>query len=267
MAENIAILAGHGQLPLDIACACPGAMFISFTESSGSDIPQGRHFRARLERFGELFEVMGQAGISKVIFAGSLSRPQLDPAGFDEGSVRLWPRLKAALGRGDDALLREVIAIFETEGFEVVGAAEVAPELVAAPKMSQGRAMNADEEADAARGLEVLRAISPLDLAQAIVVEGGQVLGLETIQGTDAMLKFVAQTPQLLRRSRGVFVKAAKRGQDMRVDMPTIGPETIRNVAAAGLAGVVIPAGKVLVLEQDEVARLIDQLDLFLVVR
>ncbi len=267
MSQELAIIAGQGQLPRELAKACPGALYVTFEGASDVEVPQGRHLSVRLEHLGALFDRMREDRIKKVVFAGKITRQDLDPAAFDIVGREVWPRLIQAMGKGDAGLLSEIIAVFEEQGFEIIGAHEAAPALLAAPEMTCGGKMDTHADADAARGLEALATLSPLDMGQGVVVEGGLVLGVETLQGTDAMLEYVAATPKELRRGRGVFVKTAKAGQDLRADMPAIGPETIRLVAAAGLAGLFIEAGRVLVLDRGEVARLVDALGLSLVVR
>jgi DUF1009 family protein len=128
----------------------------------------------------------------------------------------------------------------------VVGAHALRPDLVAEAGCLAGGPL----PGDVARARAVLDALGPLDVGQAAVAARGQVLGIETLQGTDAMLDFVARTAP---GSGGVLVKRPKPGQDLRFDMPAIGPDTVRHAAAAGLAGIEIAAGRVLLLDRDAV--------------
>ncbi len=267
MQPRLAVIAGSGDLPQMIARADGDALFVTF-QGLGTPVPEGQdHLVASFERLGALFEELHAHGVNEVVFAGAMARPKPDPARFDARTAELMPGIVTAMGQGDDALLRHVIWIFEIEGFAVRGVHEVMPNLVLAPHQSMGRRPTRAERDDALRALDILVALSPQDVAQAAVVEAGLCLGIETAQGTDAMLRFVAETPANLRRGRGVFVKAAKVGQDLRIDMPTIGPRTVRGVIRAGLAGMIIPAGGVLVLEQEEVRRLVEGHELFLMAR
>ena len=268
MEPRLAILAGHGQLPQEIAAADPTALFVTF---DGVDVavPEGQlHMAASFEKLGALFKGLRAHCVNEVVFAGSMTRPNLNPLKFDLKTAKLMPRVMKAMGGGDDGLLRVIIEIFEGEGFIVSGAHEVAPALKVHGHTVYGRPPTKQERADAVRAADILIALSPMDVGQACVVAGGQCLGIETIRGTDALLSYVADTPEALKRGeKGVLVKAAKQGQDLRVDMPTIGPDTIRGVARAGLAGLFIAAGGVIVLEQDEVKRLVEEHGLFLMAR
>ncbi|WP_272004225.1 LpxI family protein [Roseovarius sp. ZX-A-9] len=266
MAGRLAILACGGALPVRLAEAFPDAMQITLdgipSELSGSS----QSFQ--LEKFGAIFESMRDAGITRMVFAGDLTRPPLNPAQFDATMMRLAPGLMQAVGKGDDALLRFVIGVFEAEGFEVVGAHELLPDLTAPAGLHLGPEPSRGDEADITRGLDILDAIAPLDLGQGCAVAGGLCLGIETIQGTDANLRYIATTPEPLKRGqRGVYVKAPKRGQDLRIDMPAIGVRTIEGVANAGLAGLVVAQGQVLVLEPEAVKAAVEQSGIFLISR
>lgn len=250
MAGRLAILACDGALPVAIAAANPEAMVITLR---GVPSPlEAQSERHRFEKLGALFGAMRAGDVGRIVFAGALVRPQLDLSALDETTKSLAPRLMAAVQKGDDGLLRTVIEVFEDQGFAVVGAHEVLPELVAEDGLAVGPEPEAVELADAARAVEILKGIAPLDIGQGCVVAGGQCLGIETVQGTDALLRFVAETePRYRRGFRGVYVKAAKAGQDLRIDMPTIGPRTVAAVAEAGLAGLIVEAGRVMVLDRD----------------
>jgi DUF1009 family protein len=257
-----AILAGQGALPQALAAGDPRAVFVSFA-GVPVDVPGCDHIAASFERFGALFDDLKNAGVTQVVFAGAMSRPDLNPALFDAKMMQLAPRLMAAMAGGDDGLLREVVSIFEAEGFSVVGAHTLLPALVADAGVLTGTAGDRDM-ADGARGREILAVLGPLDTGQGVVVAGGLCLGIETLQGTDAMLDFVARTPRHLRRAKGVMVKCAKPGQDLRVDMPAIGPETVAAARRAGLAGIVIAAGQVLILDRDLVLSMLGDAGMFL---
>ena len=165
-------------------------------------------------------------------------------------------------------MLRHVIEIFEEQGFSVVGAHELLPDLTAAQGLKVGIDPSDDDLLDVARACNILTVLSPLDIGQACVVAAGQCLGIETIEGTDALLDLVFRMPKNLRSgAKGVFVKASKRGQDLRVDMPTIGPRTIDAVVKAGLAGVVIEADRVMMLDRNETMQRVEDAGIFLSAR
>ncbi|MFY0597258.1 MAG: UDP-2,3-diacylglucosamine diphosphatase LpxI [Cognatishimia sp.] len=258
---RLAIISAKGLLPVELARAVPDALIVTLKgvahDQSG---PVHEH---QFEKLGALFVDLKSEGVSEVVFAGAISRPNLDPAAFDDFMQATAPRLMVAFGAGDDALLRLVVSLFEENGLTVRGAHEIL-EITAKTGLIAGPAPDEVSLRDAARGADILSAMSSLDVGQGVVVAGGLCLGIETLQGTDAMLGFVADTPEHLRRAKGVFVKAPKAGQDLRVDMPAIGPDTIRNVAQAGLAGVALAEGRVLVLDREVTLKLAEDLGVFI---
>lgn len=240
-----AIIAGAGRLPELLLDAAPAHLvtFAGVETTARSDLV----LTARFERLGALFADLKEAGLGEVCFAGAMSRPPLDPTALDDVTRALMPRLMQAMARGDDALLRDIAAIFEEQGLQVIGADAIRPDLLAGAGCLWGDPLDA---ADTARARAVLEALGPLDVGQAAVAAGGQVLGVETLQGTDAMLDFVAAT---VPGSGGVLVKRPKGGQDLRFDMPAIGPGTVAAAARAGLSGIEIAAGRVLILDREAV--------------
>ncbi|MCT4684143.1 MAG: UDP-2,3-diacylglucosamine diphosphatase LpxI [Roseicyclus sp.] len=235
-----AIIAGAGALPGLLAEAGPALIVRLEGQPGGTD---GADVVARLERLGGLFADLRARGVTELCMAGAMRRTGFDRAALDAETATLLPDLEAAMGQGDDALLRRIVAIFEAEGFAIRGAHDWRPDLVAPAGALHGEAR---PEGDAARARAVLAALGPHDVGQAAVAARGQMLGIETLQGTDAMLDFVAATAP---GSGGVLVKRAKPGQDLRVDMPAIGPETVARVAQAGLSGIELQAGHVLLLD------------------
>ena len=266
MAHRLAIIACGGALPVRLAEAYPDAMIVTFEGIPSALEDRSQSFR--LEKFGSVFKAMKAEAVTRVVLAGGLARPALNPLKFDTKMMRLAPGIMQALRQGDDALLRHILSIFEAEGFAVVGAHELLPDLTAGADLRIGLAPTKDEEADIARALEILDGLAPLDLGQGCAVAGGQCLGIETVQGTDAILRFVAETPGHLRRGqRGVYVKAPKRGQDLRVDMPAIGPQTIEGVADAGLAGLVVARDHVMILDAAGTRQAAEARGIFLIAR
>lgn len=261
MAGRLAILAGSGALPALVLAANPGALVVTFkgVEASVSGC------EASFEKIGGLFRLLRAEGVERICLAGAMQRPALNPIRFDTKMLALAPRLLKAMNGGDDTLLSLVVQVFEAEGFTVVGAHELVPGLTPERSMLIGVKPGKVDLTDGARAAAILAALSPVDVGQGCVVAAGQCLGIETIQGTDALLSFVAQTPAHLKRgARGVFFKSPKAGQEMRVDMPSLGPETVRKAAEAGLAGIFVRAGSVLLIDRVKIAAEVEARGMFL---
>ena len=259
---QIAVIAGSGALPVAVAAALGGAAVFA---PEGMAV-QGAPERFRFERLVPFLHMLQDRGVTGVVLAGAMTRPRLDPALFDPATAQLVPRLLAAMQAGDDATLRAVVAVIEEAGLVVHGVAEVAPELIPAAGVLGKVAPDAQSTADVVRAAEVVAALGAADVGQGAVVAQGLCLAVETLPGTDAMLDWVAAVAGRLRPPgvRGVLWKAPKPGQDLRVDMPALGPETVRRTAAAGLAGIAWAAGGTLMLDRDAVVAEADRLGLFL---
>lgn len=269
--SGLAIIAGRGALPRMLAHECKRIdrlCYVVFFDPVQPDWSEGFNvIAAEFERLGAMFDALNGAATTSVVFAGAMNRPELDPAKFDAGTLEILPKLIPHLGKGDDATLRAIAGVFEDKGFTVEAAHDVLASLIAGEGALGALEPNDSEHADCLRAAEIASALGVIDVGQGAVVAQGICLGAETIQGTDRMLNFVAETRDGYspdpNGSRGVLFKGPKPGQDLRVDMPAIGPATIENAAKAGLAGVAVRAGGVLMLELEETIVSADRLGLF----
>jgi len=262
---TLALIAGTGALPAALISALPDRPLVCALDGFAPQVTTDVVFR--LERLVPFLRDLGARGVTEVAFAGAVRRPRLDPALFDPATAQLVPRLVTAMQAGDDATLREIIALFEEADLAVKGVAEIAPALLPVAGVLVGR-VTARDEADAARAAAIVAALGAVDVGQGACVAQGQCLAVEALPGTDAMLAGLVALPGALRpdanQGRGLLYKAAKPGQDMRIDLPTIGVETLRGVAAAELGGVAFQAAAVICLGLDDMRAEADRLGLFL---
>jgi len=266
--SRTAIIAGSGALPGLLAEALPAdETLLAAMAGVAIDLPETALERFRIERLVPFLDHLEEAGVARVVFAGAVTRPRLDPEQFDPRTAALVPRLLAAMGQGDDAALRAVIGLFEDHGFTVVGAAALRPDLVPGAGVICG-APDPQDERDAARAAELVAELGRLDVGQGAVVAQGLCLALESLPGTDAMLDFVARNGAALRPDpkggRGVLYKAPKPGQDLRIDLPAIGPETVARAGAAGLAGIAWQAGGAMLITPEATRAAAEKAGLFL---
>jgi hypothetical protein len=243
-------------------------MFVAaFSGIADRAVERFDHEWISLGETGRMLSALRQRGCTEIVLAGKVSRPKWSDIKLDAKAVLTLPKVVAAARKGDDALLRSLVAIFESEGFRVVSVAEAAPALVAQQRVYGRTNPSAENLADIALGAQVVRTLGHLDIGQAAVVCGGLVLAVEAAEGTDAMIARVATLPENIRgtcaRRRGALVKARKPTQDGRTDLPVIGAQTIENVAAAGLSGVAIEAGGALIVNRKAVIEMADRVGLF----
>lgn len=273
LSPTVGIIAGSGVLPFSVAelLRKRGIAPFLFAIRGFCDPARVEHFPhhwVALGQVGRLTRLLRSEGCRDIVFIGGLVRPALSEVRLDWGTVRALPAIAAALRGGDDHLLSGVSRIFERHGFRLVGIQDVAPELLM-PEGSLTRVTpDADALADIAKGRELMRAISPYDIGQAAVVIEGHVVAVEDIGGTDVLLARIAKLRDEKRirtgPGRGVLVKTPKAQQDLRFDLPTLGPRTIDGIIAAGLAGIGIVAGHTLVAEADVMTAKADQAGLFI---
>ena len=268
-ASRIGIIAGGGSLPLAVAEAVRDSGYspfiIGLTGNASTDIERFPHAYAGIGQVGLTLRTLRREGCSRLVLVGSLRRPNLFRLKLDSGFFRHLPQLLRLFKGGDDAVLRRVARFFEAQGFDVAGVHEVAPRLLAPPGAFS--AVSPDEGAleDIRLGFRVARALGSLDIGQGAVVSRQYVLAVEAAEGTDAMLRRCRDLNKWGFKSRkGVLVKAPKPGQDLRLDMPVIGPRTVDLASEAGLAGIAVAAGMVLLADHQELVEKADKLGIFL---
>lgn len=274
--KSIGIIAGGGALPSAVAEAAiqdgHDVHILGLVGEAGKEIEAFPHSWFKWGEFGRLFKILAREECRYVVIIGSVSRPDLTQIHIDFGAIKTLPFLFSLTFGGDDSILSRIVNFFEDKGHIIVGAGDVAPKLLA-PAGQFGKYKPSDRDLkDIELGFDVVHQLGMLDVGQASVVAKGYVIAVEAAEGTDDMLKRSANLRQWGKsrlfgsaKRAGVLVKRPKPGQEMRVDMPTIGPRTVELAGAAGLAGIAIEAGSVLLAEKEKLIACADKLGLFLV--
>jgi DUF1009 family protein len=259
----LGIIAGGGRLPglilADLKARGESVHLVAIKGEAEPGLLQSADIELGWGQIGQLFKSLKQAQCDRVLLIGGITkRPDFTSVMGDLGTMRRLPAILKAMIGGDDSLLTRVIGIFEAEGLKAVGVRDVAPALLAREGLLAGKTPDEEAATDMALAYKAVQRLGELDIGQAAVAIGGRVIALEGAEGTDAML---ARCAELRRNGRvktkgaaGVLVKAAKPGQDLRVDLPTIGPRTVELAKAAGLAGIAVEAGYALVADEAETA-------------
>jgi hypothetical protein len=221
-------------------------------------------------QIGKVEALIEAHGGREIVLIGAVDRrPDFSNIGVDLGALRYLPRIIKGMIGGDDTVLGNLVKGLEERGFRVVGAHEVAPSLVASEGRVAGPEIGSADRADALLAMTAARAIGALDIGQAAVAVGARVVALEAAEGTDAMLERVAALRANGRAKwsgrAGVLAKRSKPQQDLRVDMPAIGPRTVEAVVRAGLAGIAIEAGRVMIAERTKTVALASRTGTFIV--
>jgi DUF1009 family protein len=272
ISSPVGLIAAGGVMPFAVADSliARGIDPVVFALKGACDsaaVQRFRHHWISVGQVGKAEKLFRAENCRDLVFIGTLVRPALSEIRLDWGTVRVIGRVWAAFRGGDDHLLSGIGRILEQDGFRMVGIKDVAPDLLMPAGCISRAAPDENAVADIARGREVLRALSPFDIGQAAIVIDGHVVGVEDIEGTDGLLARVARLRAegriRAKASRGVLVKAPKSGQDLRFDLPTMGPRTVEGAAAAQLAGIAIVAGNTIVVEPQVMIEAADAAGLF----
>jgi DUF1009 family protein len=272
ISSPIGLIAAGGVMPFAVAesLIARGLDPVLFALKGACDpvrVERFRHHWISVGQVGRAVKLFRSENCRDLVFIGTLVRPALSEIRLDWGTLRVIGRVWAAFRGGDDHLLSGIGRILEQDGFRMVGIRDVAPELLMPEGCITRSVPDQSAAADIARGRDVLRALSSFDIGQAVIVIDGHVVGVEDIEGTDGLLARVAhlRTEGRIRAkaARGVLVKAPKSTQDLRFDLPTIGPRTIEGAGKARLAGVAIVAGNTIVVEPQTMIEAADAAGLF----
>ncbi len=269
--RKLGVIAGGGELPVVLAehlARTDQPYFVAritpMADAALSTHPGSEH---GLGAMGGRMQAMRDAGCDAVVLIGQVARPDLATLEFDDAARAMLPALLAAMPQGDDALLRAVLVEHERAGFRVVGVEEAMADILA-PSGAWGavRPTHAQIQ-DMAKAAKVAAVSGAFDIGQGVVVCDGLVLAVEAQEGTDAMLRRIADLPLPVRgtptQRRGVLVKRPKPIQERRIDLPTIGVRTIEGAASAGLAGVAVEAGGALTVRRDAIVAAADAAGMF----
>lgn len=253
--ETVGILAGTGRIPCEVAEAvCKAGRRVHIVAIDANVDPDLAAFpcdRVGIGQVGAMLSALHRNGCRDLVITGGLSRPDPFAQRIDWGFVRHLPRILALMRGGDDSVLRRVIGFFQSQGFTIRSIPEVAPGLLAGLGPIAGPGITSEVERDAEFGQLVVRELGDLDVGQAVIIRSGSLVAVEAAEGTDGMLqRLAADRSAGGGQSGGVLVKAPKPNQDLRVDLPTIGPRTVENCRAAGIAAIAVEAGCSVVAER-----------------
>jgi len=272
MSGPLGIVAGGGQLPLILAQEAARTRSVFLVRLAGFVDEALRSFEGVDRNIGEIggtLAALRTAGCAQIAFAGAVKRPDMASLKLDAVGQAYLPKLAEAAQRGDDALLATLVAIFVSEGFDVLGAHEVCADLLCPVGLIAGTQPDEPLRRDLAKAHRLARLIGREDIGQGCVVADGLVLALEAQEGTDGMLRRLQDLPEAVRgtaqRRRGVLVKCAKPGQDWRIDLPVVGVETVHAAGDAGLAGIGLEAGSCLIVARTEMEEAAREVGIFVI--
>lgn len=253
----ISILACGGGLPLEIAEVLKRQgrelNIVAIEGMADADYAGFSLQAVSIGRIGGLLKALRTNGNREMLIAGHATRPDLKKLRIDSGFVRHAGTVLGLMRGGDDHVLRQIARFFEQNGLIVKGIAEVAPEILTPSGHLAGEA-HADATTNAVVGLKLIHKLGAYDVGQAVVIEDGNLIAIEGAEGTDRLIarlpKVNATQSNTSNDSARILIKAAKPDQDLRVDLPTIGTETIERCAAANIGTIALEAGRSLIVDR-----------------
>lgn len=263
----LGIIAGTGKLPEEIIRHCEGENRPVFVlavegETDAALVASVPHAWVRLGAVGAGIAKLREAGVHDLVLAGKIGRPHLSQLKPDALGAKLIARMGMSFFGGDSAIFKAIVAFFEEEGFRIVGIDAVLSNVVASKGAIGAHLPGPHMMDDIALGIRVAQAIGTFDIGQAVLVKRALVLGVEAAEGTDALIERCASLAQ--EGEGGVLVKLRKPAQEERVDLPTIGLDTVERMHKAGFAGIAIEAGHSLIAGRSATVARADALGLFL---
>ena len=254
--KSLGLIAGEGEFPFLVARGArkAGLRVVVVGLKGSADVALKNesdvYYDAGVARLGRWIRVFRREGVRRAVMAGGIDKVRsLSRLRPDWRAVRLLGR---TLARGDDALLRGLADELATDGIEIVPCTTFLERLLFPAGLVAGPPLESRARDDVRLGCRVLSALGALDVGQSVVVEGGVVLAVEAIEGTDETIRRAGA----LGRGHAVVVKAAKQAQDMRFDVPAVGPRTVETMAANGARTLAVEAGRAILLEGEDVIAL-----------
>jgi len=260
-ARRIGLLVGGGRLPVELAETLSERgeppHILALAGLAAPELSRFPYEEVNWGGVGHMVRSFREAGCTHLVLAGSVRRPDLSRLRPDLGFFKALPKLiRIVRAGGDDAVLRAVAGFFADKGLTIIGAADIAPQLlVQSGCATQTASPSVEDIALAQRAFEAIAALSPYDVGQGVIISPRGIEAIEGAEGTDAMMARTAEA----RRTRagsapvareGLLVKRPKVGQDLRLDLPAVGPRTALNAAEARLAGIVVEPRRVLALDR-----------------
>lgn len=265
--KKLGIIAAKGGLTRKLIEYCRGKhQFFVVAIKGEADlelIKNEEHIEISVGEIGKAIEAMKAAGVEKIVFVGSLTKPDLLSLKVDIIGAKLLAKITKNKLFGDNNILSTISKFLENYCFEVIGVHEILADLVVTAGIYTKLSPREDEINDIKIANKILDHMAKYDIGQGLVIENKVILAIEAVEGTDEMLKRCSSLKKVNGKA-GILVKRAKLGQELRMDLPTIGITTLKNIHEAGLKGVAIQANKTIFLDREKVIEFANNNGLFI---
>ncbi len=223
-------------------------------------------YSLKITELGKAISILKKNNCKNVIFIGKVSRPEISLLKFDRKALFYLPRLFSAFKKGDGNILKEIIKIFKENKLNVVNSMKFTPELIFKDKSINKVKINNIDKRSISKGVSIIKSLSKFDIGQSVVINNGYVLAIEGPEGTDETIK---RSLHLLKKyklkNKSILVKFPKANQDLRIDLPTIGFDTIKNCVKANIKGIAVKRSQNIILDKDKIINLVKKNNFFII--
>jgi DUF1009 family protein len=223
-------------------------------------------YSLKITELGKAISVLKKNNCKNVIFIGKVERPEISLLKFDRKAFFYLPRLFSAFKKGDENILKEIIKIFKENKLNVVNSMKFTPELIFKDKSINKVKINNTDKSSISKGVRIIKSLSKFDIGQSVVINNGYVLAIEGPEGTDEAIKRSLHLSNKYKlKNKSILVKFPKANQDLRVDLPTIGFDTIKNCIKANIKGIAVKRSQNIILDKDKITNLVKKNNFFII--
>ncbi|MFZ9324075.1 MAG: LpxI family protein [Candidatus Fonsibacter ubiquis] len=223
-------------------------------------------YSLKITQLGKAISILNKNNCKKIIFIGKVKRPEISLLKFDKKVFFYLPRLYSAFKKGDGSILKEIIKIFNENKIKVLNSMKFTPELVFNEKNINNIKVSNLDKTSINKGIQIIKTMSKFDIGQSVVINNGYVLAIEGPEGTDEMIKRSAYLSKKLKlKNKSILIKFPKANQDLRVDLPTLGLDTVKNCIKANIKGIAVKRSQNIILERDKIFNLTKKNNFFII--
>jgi DUF1009 family protein len=223
-------------------------------------------YSLKITELGKAISILKKNNCKNVIFIGKVERPEISLLKFDRKALFYLPRLYSAFKKGDGNILKEIIKIFKENKLNVVNSMKFTPELIFKDKCINKVKINNADKSCISKGVRIIKSLSKFDIGQSVVINNGYVLAIEGPEGTDETIKRSLHLSKKYKlKNKSILIKFPKANQDLRIDLPTIGFDTIKNCIKANIKGIAVKRSQNIILDKDKIINLVKKNNFFII--
>ena len=223
-------------------------------------------YSLKITELGKAISILKKNNCKNVIFIGKVERPDISLLKFDTKALFYLPRLFSAFKKGDGNILKQIIKIFKENKLNVVNSMKFTPELIFKDKSINKLKINNTDKSSISKGVKIIKSLSKFDIGQSVVINNGYVLAIEGPEGTDETIKRSLHLSKKYKlKNKSILIKFPKANQDLRIDLPTIGFDTIKNCIKANIKGIAVKRSQNIILDKDKIINLAKKNNFFII--